>query len=1772
MAILATEWDRILQEPGFKALDWEKQQAVAQNYFDANLAKDDGYQALDALRKQIVQNNFFATIGPQPEDPVTDIGAFTNFVNSFYNSGLRTVSDYAALAGNFEWAEEFERENMLPSEGGLSGLAGSGIAGVIPAAVAIAAPMTAIPIFAHYAASGGGGARRYVHDYKKENPDHSVSAADEALVTIGAGAVIWASEKIALGGVIKPALKGVTPSLLRKLGGSIVGNKMGMAARQLVQLSLGEGVEEASEELMTNTLYRAMINPEQGILEDVSNAFLGGAIGGGVLFPLRHLKRYKRASDEMDAVFENARREVDQYVGKSAALKVIQEVEDRWRATGDPSVLDRLDTEMEFARQYHVLAGGNPEDNKGFVMETPRTALLPEGAAIPLLPEHALTLYERAGGTRTSVPVDIGASRESDAIVLTPGGDSAQWDTNEAIDVALDAANAAAARVEAAFAKGHKPDKTLATYDGAMATLHSQWVALNPGDVTGEGLQHYINQRVRGRLLRPRRYNVDLPSLEDASRFDAENFAKLRKTEASLLKPSQRRKRRKAIIGKAEIRKFTKDDLFRYNTYLRLLARRRERDAKRSIDAFFDEQGQRPPLVEPPGTQVGQGRPLVNPDEDPEEATRKARQESSGFIPGAEITNMGEVRTPPDTDPDEVVRNSDTLEEQRRERNADIIAADQAENENPLPRNVTQDPDDEDGLEALKAVAEELGVSVDELRMSDIDTRRTHEPDDLNDLTKDDDERIDGELLYQSALPRVEAPRGRAVAVNPNFQRRRRPDEPNIVQRHRLTHTLVATGLFKKVNWLPGQMWNTSNGNEVVASVNPGTGEVWFTSGIEAMTIGHEAFHRLAELMGVDHPLVQAGLQIAAGIPADQRRIKTQDNLETLSDIVGDYYAARKLEPNLLRRIANWLQDLWIGAKLRFGRTLTNEQVILALNARLSRKVSPDDELRLAKAERNEFYRQLWYQGHVSLDQTSRKSGTFQYQDKARPAVAPDVRPTRETIQRMIDVKMDDFEADREAEGRLTNEELRSRAVEIVLDPAKLARTEKSFRAGEGTISLEGLLALHIKAEFTYRQLYIALADTKKSEPNNQPLHELIEDKMHTEVTLKQRLETWRGRALELGNVPTNIVSLIEAVEGLERSLSPREAQQFAKIVDGGHIATPEVMADFMAGLRKPETRDYFWEVAMNGWLSNPVTHMVNAGNNALWATFQIPHRALMAGVDASLSSKIMQRIFPSLRGRERKVFLEETVGLWTGLQAGRKRAKREEVFKRVMRGENISELASKFNIDLGSARKAFARANPNTPLGAAMRKIAPAISFPTDALVASDVWFRTIAYDMQIHSLALREARRTGKPAESFIAHPTKKMMKDAELFAAMATFNNKPGRLVNAVIHWREKLPFGSGRLIIPFVNTINNIFQRAVEMTPGVGAAVHRHRVKAFDTDILAKQLEGAVMAFILMSMFDSEDITAAAPESPTERAAFYKSGKIPFAIRMPDDMPFVGGTWVSYSRIEPFNTVLSTIASGWKALEELDKQPEPDETVAGNLFAALANNISGNLVESTFTDGLGRLFKPSLGEGLLRTAERIPAGFTPYSGFWRALNRGVEAWEPDEDGNQGVKFRERNGWLGELAQVIPFGAFTKDYETYRGVQRVDAFGERIVIPGGTFRQWIPIRWSDPQLDTTEEELARLDIMPGLPSRDFNIRGETVQMPDDMFQKYAMAYGSTTKRALDRLIRSRNYQRLPEARQIQSIQRIVRRAHSQIRGRAVRELQALHRANARTQRARP
>lgn len=576
------------------------------------------------------------------------------------------------------------------------------------------------------------------------------------------------------------------------------------------------------------------------------------------------------------------------------------------------------------------------------------------------------------------------------------------------------------------------------------------------------------------------------------------------------------------------------------------------------------------------------------------------------------------------------------------------------------------------------------------------------------------------------------------------------------------------------------------------------------------------------------------------------------------------------------------------------------------------------------------------------------------------------------------------------------------------------------------------------------------------------------------------------GRALNIHKKTVSEGRMAKAFSELGRKMNERELEEFKNL----NMDNPAEVQRFLRNLGDPKAQDYFYEYWYNSILSGIPTHMVNIASNTAWSLFQIPHRALVGGLD---------KMIVKLTGKPRQRYMNETLPLMAGYRRGFGLG-RERAWETIKTGEPPISMETKWTIEMGSAQGAFAR----SPYKIA-RVLSPFLTAPSRALRAMDVWANSIAYDGQISALARRTGQNKGLTGEAlknyekeFVKNPPERMHKEAMEFAKYTTFMSDPGAISRWVQQGREIVP--AGKIIVPFVNTIANLTKRGMEMTPGIGGLMWKGRPGA---EVLAKQIEGSVLAFYIISKAQQDEITGAAPPEKTKREAFYRQGKKPWAIKMGDE-------WVQYRRIEPFNTVIASSAIAYDEIINAD-----DEETATQIFGNVADGILSNLIDSSYLQGVTNVLdRFGKRKGAI---ERTMAGFVPMSSFWRSINRSAEVMMEGE-----AKFRDAQTLFDAFSQVIP-GL------SGNAPAKMDIWGKEIVIEGGVLRQWLPYKWSKQTADDLELELERLGVYPGLPGKTMTIDGKKVELPDDLYREYAISLGSDLKQVLDTAIATPGYQNI-------------------------------------------
>lgn len=616
---------------------------------------------------------------------------------------------------------------------------------------------------------------------------------------------------------------------------------------------------------------------------------------------------------------------------------------------------------------------------------------------------------------------------------------------------------------------------------------------------------------------------------------------------------------------------------------------------------------------------------------------------------------------------------------------------------------------------------------------------------------------------------------------------------------------------------------------------------------------------------------------------------------------------------------------------------------------------------------------------------------------------------------------------------------------------------------------------------------------------------------------------TTAGRTLNIHKrvmAPNKIAS---AFSQLKRKLTDREWQRFNEANKTFAEGNPKPLLEFSdyikATKKDPKVMDYVYEYWYNSILSGIPTHLVNTGSNTLWQLFQgTVHRPLLAIIDP-----VMAR----LQGRQREYFVSEIIPMWSGMARGFRRGAKaaKEVVKK---GYTLEEGATKWDIETSQVMGAWER-SPNPTI----RKLAPFVSAFGRGLRAMDVWAKSIAFDGQIRALATRKAAQQGlkgealiKRAKEYATAPTDIMIEDAAKYADYATFMDAPGEATRLVLGLRNALP--GGRFVIPFVNTIANLMKRGAEMTPGLGLAIKggRQGIKeggAALTEVVTKQIEGLMIGATIAGLYSDEQVTGPVPRNRAEREAFYRAKKQPWSIKIND-------TWYSYRRIEPFNTVIGSVAILMENWKDTGEEPTSEKIVE------VGTGIARNLLDGSYLQGLnGLLGAIEQGETnpqrLINVIERTGAGFVPYSSLQRSLVRATEALDEEK-----AIVRTPEGFVDILKSQTP--GLSKEVRA-----RKTLWGEPIELEGGPLRQFLPWKAQKEAPDFVDKEIYRLGKagfmpFPGMPSK----KVEGIELTPEQYDKYLVFSGQMAKKALDKLVKSPLYKNASDKSKAKLITNII------------------------------
>src|SRR5262245_30855372 len=377
-----------------------------------------------------------------------------------------------------------------------------------------------------------------------------------------------------------------------------------------------------------------------------------------------------------------------------------------------------------------------------------------------------------------------------------------------------------------------------------------------------------------------------------------------------------------------------------------------------------------------------------------------------------------------------------------------------------------------------------------------------------------------------------------------------------------------------------------------------------------------------------------------------------------------------------------------------------------------------------------------------------------------------------------------------------------------------------------------------------------------------------------------------------------------------------------------------EKMKALMA-LRKPTRGELFRSFWMSNVLSGPKTLIRNTIGNIVPMGLDVVTTPFAAGVERLSGVEHGQRqVFAGEVPQKLQALRTQTIG---GMQFGMKEAWRQasEVFN-----QGYGRSASWENLPSVSWVE---HVLPNAPKG-----LKTALDYPARALAATDTFFRTMNYHMDVFGGAYAQAKRELGPQASheavtqrmtdIISRPTDhpEVFANAEKNATRRVFQES-GKLDTALYKLRDVGPMG---YVIPFVRTPVAIMRQGFQLTPA-GFSTKLHGLAP--TARMSAQIRGEaafgtlLMGGLAMGLANGQIVVhGSGPTDPVERDKFYREGHRPNSVE-------IAGHSIGYSQLGPLAEPISLMANYFDAYR--DAQAKGDTKGAADIAQRAAIDGGG-----------------------------------------------------------------------------------------------------------------------------------------------------------------------------------------------------------------------------------
>ncbi|RJQ39447.1 MAG: hypothetical protein C4555_03275 [Dehalococcoidia bacterium] len=759
--------------------------------------------------------------------------------------------------------------------------------------------------------------------------------------------------------------------------------------------------------------------------------------------------------------------------------------------------------------------------------------------------------------------------------------------------------------------------------------------------------------------------------------------------------------------------------------------------------------------------------------------------------------------------------------------------------------------------------------------------------------------------------------------------------------------------------------------------------------------------------------------------------------------------------------------------------------------------------------------------------------------------LAPDDKALQQQIDNMVNMFPDDAIG---TNTRIANEYLRSRASQL---PG--SEIDDFFRRG-----IDAQLPANELRRITYKRIAAEDLFNSHAEQVTKKLGQQIESgdlsKMDSfinalEVDIKLARETGalrseygRGfQALKMTAEPVDINTKFtkDVAKVLNKLKYQGNLKDIARRMAQIDMLDPRQRLEFFRQLVRPSLRSKIDEIFYNSILSGPKTQMRNFLGNT--GTIILREMERPFATTADLARSVITR---TPRQRFYRESAKSAFGFIEGMREGVRAGYKSFVSEMPQFADDMSKLDYPGSTRIG---------------GVIGGKTGRVVRIPSRLLIATDDFFKAIAYRMELNARAYREARKIGIANKmgtdemldlynNLRANPTEYLEKAARDEAFLRTFQTQSGRIGKGLLSMRNALP--GAEFLIPFVRTPLNIAEFAIERVPGPNLlSILNRKAQGLAIDWTEEAAKTAVGTMIGAGVYLAHKHGLINGFGPDERSkgkskAFFAQGNQRYAIN-------IGNTTVSFANFEPISSILGMTADFADMVEA--GVPILSEDAVVNIGKSIARNVTSK----SFGQGFETFFNIVNGDiesakgGLLRT---VGSGI-PFSSLLRSTAMGLDPTIRTQRTFEDALRANIPGMRGDLEPI--FDIWGNEVVTEAGV--IQRIAESMGIETGMIGQILdalssPITFKQITDDPATIEVNRLikafpeESFEGLGSPSREVKG--VKLSRSEYIQYVKESGQLAHKAVLDLINAPWYDRLPDEKKKDMIESRIKKARKQTR----------------------